>query len=368
MRAGTVAIGTELTTGQIINRNAALIAAELKTRGVPIALHITVPDERDEILRALDYCALRCDLIFVTGGLGPTTDDFTRECVSQWAGLKLRFEPHVWEQIQDRLRSRGQPIHEFQKQQAYFPEGSTILPNALGTANGFRLQTQGKDIIVLPGPPREIESIFSQGLSQWLTKHCSSIDAVLTKSWDTIGYGESHVASLVESAAGKSGFELGYRVHLPYVEVKLSYRRSQESKALPWAAAIEKAIGDITVLRDGQDIVDHLCSLLRGFSALRFEDEVTSGLLFRRLCLKLPLFPEQLVEFSTGAGNSDLPFTFQLYRLEENLVELRILVGAQKRSVRITSPLTSPRLFERRLQYFVEMSLIEAVKILREMV
>src|SRR5277367_6369590 len=92
-RASVIAVGTELTSGQITNRNAAWISERLTALGLEVALHETVPDEHDLMLDALKRCAGLSSFVFVTGGLGPTQDDFTRDVVAEWAERKLEFHP-----------------------------------------------------------------------------------------------------------------------------------------------------------------------------------------------------------------------------------------------------------------------------------
>src|SRR6185312_1777937 len=122
MKTSILSIGTELTSGQILNSNAQWIAARLKDFGVLNSLQLTVPDERDQMLRGLEYCAQDIDVIFITGGLGPTTDDFTRLIIAEWSGKKLLWNEESWQHIVQRLSSRGRDIKDIQKQQAYFPE------------------------------------------------------------------------------------------------------------------------------------------------------------------------------------------------------------------------------------------------------
>ena len=139
MKASVLAIGTELTNGQILNKNAATISQKLKTFGLQTELHLTVPDNHKLMLESMRYLEAQSDLIFITGGLGPTSDDFTRDVVSTWVGKPLQFDENSWNQIVQRLTVRGLQVREIQRQQCFFPEGSEILQNKEGTANAFRL-------------------------------------------------------------------------------------------------------------------------------------------------------------------------------------------------------------------------------------
>src|SRR4051812_12548700 len=115
-KASILAVGTELTSGQITNRNAAWISEKLVDLGIHVVLHETVADDRPMIRGALDRCAQVSQLIFVTGGLGPTTDDFTREVIADWLGQKLEFHEDAWQKILTRLGVYGIPIAESNRQ------------------------------------------------------------------------------------------------------------------------------------------------------------------------------------------------------------------------------------------------------------
>ena len=154
MKASILAIGTEITTGQIVNKNASTLSAKLKTFGVDVTFHLTVPDNRQLIMDALHFAENQSELLFVTGGLGPTSDDFTRDLISQWSGLKMLFNEGSWNHVQSRLFSRGFSVREMQRQQCYFPETSQILTNASGTANAFCFSLQrptGKKMVFVLG-------------------------------------------------------------------------------------------------------------------------------------------------------------------------------------------------------------------------
>lgn len=283
MNISVLGIGTELTTGQIHNSNAQWISSRLHEMGIRTSAHLVVPDNEDLILHALAFCQERSDIVFVTGGLGPTSDDFTRDVISKWAGRELIWDSASWKHIQDRLQSRGIPAGEIQKQQCYFPEGSIILTNREGTANAFHLTHKGKDIYVLPGPPREIASIWEDHISSEIKERAKDIDPLITRSWDTIGLPESEIASWLEDSLRGCPFEKAYRVHLPLVEFKLTHSKSQEQDAQKWVEAIEKTIGPFTVLRDGADAARELANRLQLYSRILICDESSGFYLLNRL-------------------------------------------------------------------------------------
>lgn len=264
--ASIISIGTELTTGQIINRNASWISEKLLPYGISTLKHTTVPDDWDLILNSLTDLNLSnvknnhtvsenisvnatkpadVHLLFITGGLGPTSDDFTRKVVAHWLNLELEFDPNSWQHIVDRLSSRGLPSKEIQKQQCYYPINSVVLKNNQGTANGFYLIQESDPvstrqklfIFVLPGPPKEIESIWHDHMDEIIKNKVFSnktIDPIQVLSWDFLGIPESEIAEWVESNIADCPYEKAYRVHLPFVEFKLTFPVSDQKKAESW--------------------------------------------------------------------------------------------------------------------------------------
>jgi nicotinamide-nucleotide amidase len=246
MKASIIGIGTEITSGQILNSNGQWISKKMTALGVEVITHVAIPDDRKIILDTLDFCKEKSEIIFVTGGLGPTTDDLTRDVIAEWSQKKLMFDQKSLEKIEARFKARGVPFREFQKQQCYYPEGSHILENALGTANAFHLTAYNKKIFVLPGPPKEIDGLWNDHLEKIFSEITKDLDRLITKSWKCVGFGESEVSHRVEIALKGCNLTKGYRVHAPFVEVKLTYYKSKEKEALPWIQKVEEAIGDIT--------------------------------------------------------------------------------------------------------------------------
>lgn len=371
-KATILGVGTELTTGQVLNRNGSWISEKLIPYGIETKAHLVVPDDRELIFNTLNYCAQTSDIIFITGGLGPTSDDFTREVVANWSNKELVFDEASWGHIQVRLTSRGFTVKDIQRQQAYFPEGARVLVNSEGTANGFQMTAQTKYgekmLFVLPGPPREIESIWNTAIVKWLFVNTQLIDKKLTRSWDTLGLGESDIAVMVEKCFENKWpdlkYDLGYRVHLPYVEVKFAYYKSQENLAKPIIDKIEAALKDITVLRNMEDIAHHMISLTKN-TDFAFYDFVSDGFLHHRLTTPLKTQKNWMWK------QSKIPMDSDFFINEENFMALlpvdedfekAIVLGhllETSFSIELEAPMKSPLMKERRKQYFAEMALIK---------
>lgn len=360
MKSSVLAVGTELTDGQIINRNAAWIGARVKPLGLRNVLHLSVPDDRAEIRRGLELCAERSDVIFVTGGLGPTSDDFTRDVVSEWADVELEFHEPSWKGVQELLRSRGYEVHDFQKQQCFFPRGAVVLANASGTANGFRFHAKGKDIVVLPGPPREVESIWNDHVHTWIQSFGERLQQIETKSWDVIGLGESQVAAMMNPLVENLDLEVGYRVHLPYVEFKISYPVREAHRHFDLIRKIEEVLLPWIAARDQEDLAAKLVTKLERANRIEICDPATGAFLIQRL---LPLFrrsnPDSSVRFLTTQANWTDETSVRLWIIPSGELEVQIgLESAGKRDEkRVVAPMTSPLLAERRQQYFAEVAL-----------
>lgn len=245
MKAAIIGIGTEITAGQILNSNGQWISKKMTQLGVEVSAHIAIPDDRNLILDTFNFCKDKCNILFITGGLGPTTDDFTRDMVAEWANRKMFYDQASYDKIEARLKARGIEMRASQKQQCYYPEGSKILVNNNGSANAFYLEVNNLKIFVLPGPPREIDGLWNDHIGAMMIDFTKNLDRLITKSWKCVGYGESEVAHRVETALQGCTLTKGYRFHPPYVEVKLSYYESQTEDAKKWIAKVEAAIGDI---------------------------------------------------------------------------------------------------------------------------
>jgi len=363
MKISVLGVGTELTNGQILNHNGQWISESIMKLGVPTSMHLVVPDEKELILQALQFCWNHSDLLFVTGGLGPTSDDFTREVIALWLDRKLVWHEASWKHIEGRLIPRGIAVNEIQKQQCYFPENAKVLINRMGTANAFQVDHEGKTVYVLPGPPREIEAIWQDHLQSQFKEKMANVDALITLSWDTLGLGESDVADKVEAAlAGCPFMKKGYRVHHPFVEVKLSFLKSEELIAQKWIQAVEQAIGPITVLRNAEDAAEKLSRLFENFDHVWIQDEVPGSFLMQRLfpyCQKI--LRDRKLHFSSKLSGDELKGHVLHLQLKEDSFSsgrASLKIEGQTRSQIFMSPYKSDLLKERELQFYAEMALV----------
>jgi len=227
MRAILINTGTELLLGDVQDAHLAFIAREILLLGLRIEERRTVPDS-DVIRRTLTELFPHCEILFVTGGLGPTTDDITREKVAESLGLELHQDPQLLAWLQQRLQSRGIKWTSNIARQADVLAGADVLPNEHGSASGFYLKANinpripSPHVFVLPGPPRELQPMFRKSAMPILKSILGVPLPVKRQSYRIAGVGES----LVEKAIGEKvlaipGIELGYCARPGEVEVRI---------------------------------------------------------------------------------------------------------------------------------------------------
>lgn len=190
MRVELVSVGTELLLGDIVNTNTAYLSKELAALGFGVFRQTTVGDNRERLIKTLESAFLENDTVIITGGLGPTDDDITKECAAEYFGREFYFHEYSWVKILERLTRSGRNIiTENNKKQAMIPEGAIVLENYCGTAPGIIIEENNKRIILLPGPPREMHDMFEKSVKPYLEKFSSK--QFISKYVRFYGIGES---------------------------------------------------------------------------------------------------------------------------------------------------------------------------------
>src|SRR6516225_3551934 len=160
MKCEILSIGSELTSGQNLDTNSQWLSRRLAEIGIAVGWHSTVADDLDDNLQAVRIAAGRAGLVLLTGGLGPTQDDLTREVLARAAGVELVFHPESFEQIKQMFARRHRSMTERNRVQALFPAGSEPIPNANGTAPGIWMKIGHCLIVAMPGVPSEMFAMF----------------------------------------------------------------------------------------------------------------------------------------------------------------------------------------------------------------
>lgn len=356
MKISVIGIGTELTSGQILNRNAQWISRKLAHMGLQSSSHIVVPDDKMLILDALSFAAKNSEILFVTGGLGPTTDDFTRDVIAEFTHKKLIYDEASWQYIEARLQARGVPVREAQRQQCYYPETAQILTNSMGTAHGFFLKHEDLQIYVLPGPPREIEAIWNDHIQTQIHELCKTLNLYKTLIWQTLGLGESEIANMTEKVLEGCDLEKGYRAHQPYTEVKLSYYRNNETEALAWADKVTSVLQLYLVARDDEDVTELLSKKLEKFNSIVIKDSLSGFHILNRLtpALKNILAAKKIQYLNALNSSISAELELELYEGKDNSAICSIKFNGTLETETFQSPYKGTLLKERSPQYFTE--------------
>ncbi len=196
IKAEILSVGTELLLGDIVNTNARFISKGLASLGIHLYRQGVVGDNplriKEEIINSLE----RSDLLIITGGLGPTTDDLTREVVAETLNRPLIQVPEILEGIQAFFNSIGVEMEKSNVKQSYIPQGATWLENNNGTSPGLIVEEKEKKVILLPGPPKEMEPMFEKQILPYLSRYGSGI--LKSKILNVFGIGESTMEARVE--------------------------------------------------------------------------------------------------------------------------------------------------------------------------
>ena len=217
---GFIAVGDEITDGDIVNTNTPSFAKFLIEKGFKTGSHISCKDEFDDICSSLEFLKADHQNIIITGGLGPTEDDLTSEAVARHFDKELIPDEPSWLVLKERMIAKYGKITHGTRKQAMFPNGAKVRLNSNGTANGFELSFgNNRDVYVFPGPPREcipmLESIFSRS---------SKNKSIIRKKWCIKGIGESLLAEELEIIKKEYPFvTFRYRLADGFIELKYFY-------------------------------------------------------------------------------------------------------------------------------------------------
>lgn len=357
-RIGFLATGSELVNGEILNSNGQKIAQLLQTQGMIVGEHVVCDDQCANLEAALAFLLSRHDVVITTGGLGPTSDDCTKEIVAKLTGKAMQYDTSSWEHIVDRLSKRYKTIPESNKRQAYFPEGAMIYRNPNGTANACLVENANKMIFLLPGPPSECIPIFQESVLPALLQAGYASDFSLHR-WRLMGISEAEIAENLDEIAKSFQLEFAYRAAMPYIDIKL-WLSKQHPQYDACIQAVETAVAKHLITRLADPISQTLVQYLRKHPqslALNIIDQATRGVLQEHLTL-----PGGLVHFCESPRSNGFP-TLLLQGLEsywrpkpdvvttDFVLTLHPLSGLEKQDM-----MTLPIRQETTLQYALELA------------
>ncbi len=292
MKSEIITVGTEILMGQISNTNASFLSDELLKLGVGVYYQSVVGDNPARLEEVFKTALQRADLVVMTGGLGPTQDDLTRETVARVLQLHLEKDNRWEERLEEFFRQRGRTMPDNNRKQALVPRGGKILPNKRGTAPGIFLENKEKVVILLPGPPREMKELYREQVSPLLKEKLQNrgIEGVLiSKTLKVIGLGESameeKISSLLREQDNPTIAPLAKRSE---VHLRITARAANKEEAADMIEQkkreIEKVLGDYIYGEDDQELEDVVADLLMEKSiTLAVAESCSGGLLCHRL-------------------------------------------------------------------------------------
>jgi nicotinamide-nucleotide amidase len=289
IKAEIIAVGSELLTPDRLDTNSLFITDELNKLGVEVIRKTIVGDNRELLSTAFRDALERAPLVVSCGGLGPTTDDLTREAVSDVLGRKLIKNERVLQQIQARFRSFGREMTENNLQQAMVPEGAEVLENPRGTAPGIWLEHGGRMLALLPGPPRELKPMFAEQILPRLARRVSG-ERMFHRQLRITGLGESMVDQRIAPIYKRyEDVDTTILASMPgeiHVHLRMWTDQAQHAQKTfdEIVQGFELALNDRIFSQDGSSLEEVVAQLLTSNRAtIAAAESCTGGLLAERL-------------------------------------------------------------------------------------
>lgn len=286
--ANILSVGNELTTGRTVDTNASWLAGRLGELGISVGQIGVVGDDRPAIAAAIRRLADGCEVLVVTGGLGPTADDLTRQALADAMGVELRMHDELIEVIGSFFVRRGRRMPESNRSQALLPAGATPITNELGTAPGIRCRVGEAVIFVLPGVPPEMMRMFDKYVRPQL-EELSGRQVILVKTLRCFGTGESDMGERIADLMGREHNPLiGTTAHEAVigVHIRATARSSAEAETLvrEAEAAVRQRLGDLVFGEGDETLADAVARLLWASGrTICVAESCTGGLLAKRL-------------------------------------------------------------------------------------
>lgn len=284
-----ISVGTELLLGNIVNTNTQYLAEQCALLGLSMYHQVCVGDNRERLAEAVRTALGRCDVLILTGGLGPTEDDLTKEVCADVMGLPLEEDPHTRERIKEYFKnSIFQVIPDNNWKQAQVPKGAIVLDNSNGTAPGLILEKDHQAAILLPGPPNELYPLFAEQVIPYLKKQQPEV--ILSQMVKICGYGESQVEEkLLDLIDSQGNPTIATYAKTGEVHLRITAKTSseEEAKALikPLAKEIKKRFGEgVYTTKNDETLEMNVVRLLKKYDlTVTTAESCTGGLLSARL-------------------------------------------------------------------------------------
>ena len=278
-----ITLGEELLLGLTRNGHLTYIGDQLRQRGVTLHSNYTISDEGDDILDQFRFCWDRADIVITTGGLGPTVDDRTKEAVAEALGETLVFDKRVLETIEERFARLGKAMSANNRKQAFRPENAEVIPNDRGTAPGLWLNKGEKVLIMLPGPPNELEPMFENQVLPKLEALKYIEDQENYLQLRTIGVGESKLETDFQPLFDNyENLQIAYCAHQGQVDFRISYPGTENrmDQLLEIAEICKKQLGNQFLCLGHHSVSEVISNMLKARGkTLALAESCTGGLI-----------------------------------------------------------------------------------------
>lgn len=313
MKAAILSVGTELLFGQITNTNTVYLSQQMNIMGFDVMYHYTVGDNPGRVEDMINLAFEDCDLILTTGGLGPTQDDLTKEVACKVMDDRLVMMEDVLEEIVKYFKTLGREMTENNKKQAVMPSRATVFHNDAGTAPGFALEKNGKYIICMPGPPREMTRMFQKSVLPFL--QAMSEDVIYYRVARMFGIGESMLETkLLDLIDNQTDPTLATYAKEGECSLRVASKRhtAQEAKKAvdEVMKTVNERLGEYIYSFDDEELVQVVCKKLMDKGLTISSAESCTGGLFAKSVTDIPgiskCFDRGIVTYSNRAKMEEL--------------------------------------------------------------
>ncbi len=262
-----ITVGTEILLGNIVDTHSQYLSDKLAGYGINVYHHNSVGDNKARVMDCFKTALDRSDMVILSGGLGPTTDDITLECVCEVLGLECYYNEQALSEIERHFTRLNRVMQDNNKKQAFVPYGSTLFLNKHGTAPGVMIDYHGKKVVILPGPPRELRPMFTEYLTPILEDMTNQ--TLNSKTLHVYGVGESSVETMIGDIVRQENptvalYAKDYEVHIRVTE--LACKTNGEDRLVKTDETIEKLIkilGDSVYTTEDQPLEQVVVDLLK---------------------------------------------------------------------------------------------------------
>ena len=281
MKASILTIGKEILIGSILNTNSKYISEKLTDMGIDVIRQVSVDDGLDEIVEELNYISKSSDLIIISGGLGPTDDDLTRDAVAKFLNRNVYLDQDEKIKMEERFNRLGRTMTPNNLKQVMLIEGSEKIDNLWGVALGEFIEFNNKKIILLPGPPNEMEPM----LDYYIANKSFTSDNIIIKSIAIIGLGESIIEDRIRHMEfNDKSISINTFAHGTYTEVKIIGKNSDKDKLI---SSIEETVNSLyrefkthIYSENNEDVAKQIVDILiKNNLKISFAESITGGML-----------------------------------------------------------------------------------------